>query len=125
MSISEIATVLAWKDALNDNDTETLLGLSSTDIEVGDPEGASQGLDVLREWATIAGLTLAFGKMYEHDGIVVSEVTERWGSGTDGPLTGAAAFRVVEDQVTSVFRHPNLSAAFAATGLTAADAFEG
>ncbi|QNG20990.1 nuclear transport factor 2 family protein [Rhodococcus triatomae] len=125
MSISEIATVLAWKDALADNDVDTLLNLSSTDIEVGGADGASQGLDVLREWATGAGLTLSVGRMFEHEGIVVAEVTETWGTDQDGPTPGAAAFRVVDDQVTSIFRHPDLPAAFAATGLTEKDLFEG
>ena len=37
MSTSEIATVLAWHDALNSGDIDTLLSLSSDDIEMGRP----------------------------------------------------------------------------------------
>ena len=38
-----------------------------------------------------------------------------------GDATGAAAFRVVHDHVTSVFRHPDLESALAATELTEDD----
>jgi ketosteroid isomerase-like protein len=42
MTTSEIATVLAWHDALNASDLDTLVALSSDDIEVGDAHGAAQ-----------------------------------------------------------------------------------
>ena len=51
MTTSEIATVLAWHDALNASDIDTLLALSSDDIEVGDAHGAGQGHAALRDWA--------------------------------------------------------------------------
>ena len=38
MTTSEMATVLAWHDALNAGDVDTLLSLSSDDIEIGDPK---------------------------------------------------------------------------------------
>ena len=43
MTTSEIATVLAWHDALNEQDFDTLLQVSSEDIEFGDATGACQG----------------------------------------------------------------------------------
>ena len=52
MTTSEIATVLAWHDALNASDIDTLISLSSDDIEVGDAHGAAQGHAALREWAS-------------------------------------------------------------------------
>ena len=48
MTTSEIATVLAWHDALNSSDLDTLVGLSSDDIDVSDAQGAAQGHDALR-----------------------------------------------------------------------------
>ena len=51
MSTSEIATVLAWHDALSASDIATLVSLSSDDIEIGDAHGARQGYAALREWA--------------------------------------------------------------------------
>lgn len=119
MTTSEIATVLAWHDALNDNDFDTLVALSSDDIEVGDANGAAQGHDALRAWAESAGATVTPGRMFVHDGVVVVEQTI---TRTDGSThTGAAAFRVVHDHVTSVFRHDTLAAALAATDLTEQD----
>ena len=47
MTTSEIATVLAWHDALMAKDMNTLVDLSSDDIEIGDANGAAQGLEAL------------------------------------------------------------------------------
>ncbi|HVQ85667.1 MAG TPA: nuclear transport factor 2 family protein [Mycobacterium sp.] len=119
MSTSEIATVLAWHDALNASDVETLVALSSDDIEMGDAHGAAQGHEALRTWATSREGTAEPGRMYVHDGVVV---VEQKVTTPDGAVThAAAAFRVVHDRVTSVFRHEDLASALAATELTKAD----
>jgi ketosteroid isomerase-like protein len=115
MTTSEIATVLAWHDALNDGDLDTLVSLSSDDIEIADADGAAQGYDALREWAVDFDDTVTVGRMYVHEGVVVFEQTLE-----DG-ITQASAFRVVHDHVTSVFRHDDLASALAATDLTEDD----
>ena len=117
MTTSEIATVLAWHDALNASDLTTLVTLSSEDIDFVDVHGAGQGHEALREWATATRATAEVGRIYEHDGVVVVEQTI---SGPDSG-TAASAFRVVHDHVTSVFRHDDLASALAATELTEAD----
>ncbi len=121
MTTSEIATVLAWHDALNASDLETLVALSSDDIEIGDAHGAAQGHDALRRWAASRDGTAELGRMYVHDGVVVVEqkVTKPDDPGT--VTNAASAFRVVHDHVTSVFRHQDLASALAATELTEAD----
>jgi hypothetical protein len=121
MTTSEIATVLAWHDALTASDIDTLVGLSSDDIEVGDAHGAGQGHDALRNWAAGHPREVEVGRMYVHDGVVV---VEQMTASADDPgvsATVASAFRVVRDHVTSVFRHRDLAAALAATELTDAD----
>jgi hypothetical protein len=119
MTTSEIATVLAWHDALNASDLETLVSLSSDDIEIGDAHGAAQGHEALREWAFSRKGTAEPGRMYVHDGVVV---VEQKVSTPEGVVrNAAAAFRVVHDHVTSVFRHDDLASALAATELTEAD----
>ena len=120
MTTSEIATVLAWHDALNDNDIDTLIKLSSDDIEVGDARGAAQGHAALRDWAGSVGKTVTPGRMFVHDGVVVVEQTVLSADGT--ARAGAAAFRVVHDHVTSAFRHDDLASALAATELIESDA---
>lgn len=119
MTTSEIATVLAWHDALNEQDLDTLVGLSSDDIEVGNAQGAVQGHAALAEWAQSAGITVEPGQLYVHDGVVVVEQQITWADGTT--TAAASAFRVVRDHVTSVFRHDDLAAALAATELTKRD----
>jgi hypothetical protein len=119
MTTSEIATVLAWHDALNAADVDTLVSLSSDDIEVGDAHGAAQGHAALREWATAHPVNAEVGRIFVHDGVVVVE--QKIGGSDESASTIASAFRVVHDHVTSVFRHDDLAAALAATELTDAD----
>ncbi|KMO76557.1 MAG: nuclear transport factor 2 family protein [Mycolicibacterium rufum] len=119
MTTSEMATVLAWHDALNAGDVDTLISLSSDDIEIGDAHGAAQGHEALRAWAQGLGRTIEPGRIYVHDGVVVVEEKTVSEAGEAG--SAASAFRVVHDHVTSVFRHDDLAAALAATELTEAD----
>ena len=121
MTTSEMATVLAWHDALDASDIDTLLALSSDDIEVGDAHGAAQGQDALRKWATGHPQHVEVGRIFVHDGVVVVE--QKVGNPDDpgANVSVASAFRVVHDHVTSVFRHDDLASALAATDLTNAD----
>ena len=121
MSTSEIATVLAWHDALNSADLDTLVSLSSDDIEIGDSHGAAQGHAALREWAQRNTADIEVGQIYYHDGVVVVEEKLTSKSAPADTATAGSAFRVVHDHVTSVFRHDDLAAALAATELTDED----
>ncbi|MBS1696164.1 MAG: nuclear transport factor 2 family protein [Actinobacteria bacterium] len=132
MTTSEIATVLAWHDALNARDFDTLLALSSEDIEIGDAGGAGQGHAALLQWAQASDSTVEPGRMYVHDGVVVVEqrvtpaetnaaTDSGAAAGSDGGTAVASAFRVVRDHITSVFRHNDLASALAATDLTEQD----
>ena len=121
MTVSEIATVLAWHDALNARDLDTLVELSTGDIDIYDTGQPMQGHVALLDWATSRHFTVEPGRMYVHDGVVV---VEQKGSAPDdsGAVTSnALAFRVVHDHVTSVFRHQDLASALAATELTEGD----
>src|SRR3954453_10758370 len=108
MTTSEIATVLAWHDALNEQDFDTLLVLSSDDIEVGDANGAAQGHTALLDWARSSGIRAEPGRMYVRDGVVVVEQAI---TSAEGNTAAATAFRVVHDHITSVFRHNDLASA--------------
>ncbi len=121
MSTSEIATVLAWHDALSSGDLDTLAALSSDDIEIGDSHGAAQGHAALRDWAQRSHASIEVGEIYYRDGVVVVEerITGHNDPGTI--VTAASAFRVVRDHVTSAFRHPDLPTALAATELADED----
>jgi SnoaL-like domain len=121
MTTSEIATVLAWHDALDSSDIETLVALSSDDIDFGDARGAAQGHQALRRWAASLETTSELGRMYVHDGVVVVEQKISTPDDPDAVTTAASTFRVVHDHVTAVFRHEDLASALAATELTEAD----
>ena len=121
MSTSEIATVLAWHDALSNADLGTLASLSSDDIEIGDAHGAAQGHAALRDWAKRTDATFDVGDIYYRDGVVVvsEQITPR--ADPADVRSAASAFRVVDDHVTAVFRHDDLAAALAATEMTDED----
>jgi len=121
MSTSEIATVLAWHDALSTADIDTLVSLSSDDIEIGDAHGAAQGHAALREWARRSDADIEVGDIYYRDGVVVVEERIASKGDPDDVTTAASAFRVVRDHVTSAFRHDALPSALAATDLTDED----
>ena len=121
MSTSEIATVLAWHDALSAADLDTLADLSSDDIEIGDAHGAAQGHAALRAWAQRTAATIEVGDIYYRDGVVVVSESVTPNDDSANTRTTAAAFRVVDDQVTAVFRHDDLAAALRATEMTDAD----
>jgi hypothetical protein len=121
MSTSEIATVLAWHDALSQEDLGTLAGLSSDDIEIGDAHGAAQGHAALRDWALATDATVEVGEIYYRDGVVVVQERIAARSDPDSVRTAASVFRVVNDHVTAVFRHDDLVTALAATDMTDED----
>ncbi|EUA15413.1 nuclear transport factor 2 family protein [Mycobacterium pseudokansasii] len=124
MTTSEIATVLAWHDALNAGDIEMLVSLSSDDIDIGDAHGAVQGHEALRRWADSVTTTVEPGQMYVHEGVVVVEQQLVDRDDVGSVETVASAFRVVHDHVTAVFRHDDLAAALAATELTEEDSVD-
>ena len=121
MSTSEIATVLAWHDALSTADLDTLVSLSSDDIEIGDAHGAAQGHAALREWAQRTDADIEVGDIYYRTGVVVvgERITPHHDPST--ATTAASAFRVVDDHVTAAFRHEDLAAALAATEMDEED----
>lgn len=121
MSTSEIATVLAWHDALSSGDLDTLAALSSDDIEIGDSHGAAQGHAALRDWAQRSHASIEVGEIYYRDGVVVVEERITGPNDPGTVVTAASAFRVVRDHVTSAFRHPDLPTALAATELADED----
>lgn len=125
MTASEIAIVRAWHLALNAGDLDRLVALSSDDVEVGGPRGASRGAQVLREWVGRAGIRLEPQRMFHRDHTVVVEQDAEWrapGTGeVTGQLTPASVFVVRDLRVTSVVRYPDLASALAAAGLREAD----
>jgi hypothetical protein len=124
MSTSEIATVLAWHDALNERDVDTLLGLCSDDVELAGTDGSHQGKPAVQHWAGSLGATLEVGRTFYRDGAVVAEESETTPA-EPGSRTVATAFRVVGDHVVTVVRHRDLAEALEQTGMTESDEWTG
>lgn len=124
MSTSEYATVLAWQDALNSGDADTLIELSSDGIEISSADGGGQGLMALLDWAAESNTTITLEEAYVSGPIVVT-AGEAAGSLSNGEANEtrhlALAFRVDHDQVVAVFLHPDVETALRSTGLGAED----
>lgn len=125
MSVTEVAVVRAWHQALNAGDLDRLAALSAEDVEVGGPRGASRGAQVLREWVGRAGIRLEPQRLFHREQTVVVEQAAEWRAAETGEVTGqqtpASVFIVRDGKVASVIRYPDLAAALAATGLGEAD----
>lgn len=124
MSTSQYATVLAWQDALNSGDSDTLIALSTDSIEISSADGGSQGLLALLDWAAESNTTVTLEQAYVSGAVVVTagEAAGSLAGGAAGERRQLAiAFRVAADQVVSVFIHPDLQSALQATGLGSED----
>ena len=121
MSTSEIATVLAWHDALNTADLDTLVSLSSDDIEIGDSPAPRRATPRCASGRGATDARSRSARSITTTGSSSSRSSSRPRRTRPTSSTAASAFRVVHDHVTSVFRHDDLAAALAATELTDED----
>jgi len=120
------AIVEAWHDALNSLDLERLVGLSTPDVEVGGPQGAGRGAQLLRDWAARAHIRLEPLRVFQRqDAVFVVEEAAEWTAPESREVTGrqvlASVFRLHDGRVSSVIRHADVASALHAAGLTDAD----
>jgi ketosteroid isomerase-like protein len=119
-----LAIVQAWHRAVNAGDVDTLVSLSTEDVEVGGPRGSGHGASLLREWFGRAGIRLDPERAWQRDEVCVVAQRARW-SGPDGgpgaPQDVASVFRVRNGRVASVVRYGDVAEALAASGLSQAD----
>jgi hypothetical protein len=112
-----VEIVLAWHAALNAGNVEELLGLSTSDVEVGGPRGVGRGADLLRDWVARAQIRLEPVRWQADGPRVVVEESATW-LGPDGqptpPQDAASVFAVEDDRVASVIRHADFGAALEA-----------
>ncbi|HEX5418166.1 MAG TPA: nuclear transport factor 2 family protein [Chloroflexota bacterium] len=117
---SKFRVVQAWHQALNAGDVETLVALSTEDVEVGGPRGASRGVAVLREWVARAGIRLEPGRVFQRGEVVVVEQTAEWREPGTGRIVGqqnlASLFVVRNGLVSRVIRYPDLATALREAG---------
>ena len=120
------AIVLAWQEAVNQKDSERLLALSDSNIEIVGPRGSAYGHDILRDWLGRAGLSMRSQRLYANGDTVVTAGHGVWRSVETGDLIGeakiASHFRVKDQQVNYYARYDALTDALNAAGLTEADA---
>ena len=118
MTTSEIATVLAWHDALNEQDFDTLVPCPATTSRSATPNGARQGHDALLDWARSSGVTADPGRMYVHDGVVVVEQRGHDGRGAPPRRRRSVSCVTTSRRCSGM---PTCASALAATELTEKD----
>ena len=128
MATKPVETVLAWHAALNEADVERLLSLSTADIEVGGPRGSGHGADLLRDWVNRAAVHLEPRRIFcrAEAEVLVVEQEARWpsaGGHLADPRVVASVFRVNDNRVASVIRHPDLLSALEAASLKISDEY--
>jgi ketosteroid isomerase-like protein len=120
VSSSEVELVLDWHAALNAGDTDRLVALSTTHIEVGGPRGAGRGADLLRDWVERARIQLEPVRWQAQGTRVVVEQSGRWrtpeGKMTE-PQTVASVFGIQDGKVSSVIRYADLAVALESVGV--------
>lgn len=120
-----VQLVESWLTALNTQDIDRLLALSSAQIEVVGPRGVGHGHQLLREWLARAGLHLSTVRLFARDNRVVVAQRAVWHAPETGAVAGqaevASRFLVVQGQVGQYARHEDLDSALGEAGLTYAD----
>ena len=116
----EIQTVIAWHEAVNNDDVERLIALSHPEVEVAGPRGSAHGAQILREWVDRANIRLEPVRTFGEADTVVVEQGAEWQSAEPGRVqTVASVFVVSDGLVTSVVRYPDLASALRAANLDA------
>jgi SnoaL-like domain len=120
-----VAVVCAWQEAVNRQDADGLLALSTPGIEVVGPRGSGYGHALLREWLARAGLRLTTERIFARGEVVVVAQRGVWAGQVPGaaPVERhlASRFRVTGGRVAQFARYDDLATALAAAGLDDAD----
>jgi hypothetical protein len=119
----DLATILAWHDALNASDLERFAALLHDDVEFVGPRGSGHGAALVRDWAGRAGIQLQPERWYQRNDDVVVTQQARWRDPDTGdlgdPIAAATAFHVRDGQVHRIARFDTLQQALDTAGLDA------
>ena len=120
-----LAVVLAWQEAANSQDSDRMIALSDTNIEIVGPRGSGVGHQLLRDWMARAGLALKTLRAFARADWVVLEQQGIWHSPQTGEVIGdktlASTFQVKQALVRRFARHDRLEEALEAAGLDYSD----
>ena len=125
MTGHELDNVLAWHEALNAGDAESVASLAHPEVEVGGPRGSARGRQVLKDWVARANVRLEPLRSFKCGGTMVVEEAATWRDAQTGESVGAATVATVFELdgglVTGIFRYDGLEDALRNAGLDGSD----
>lgn len=117
--------VVAWHEAVREQDTAALAALVHSDVEVGGPKGSGRGLDLLIDWVQNSGIGLEIESFLQRGLTFVVAQTATWpdadsADGRSEPIAVASVFVVMGAQISKVLRFDDVEAALEAAGFRSA-----
>lgn len=111
-----IATVLAWHEAINAGDIDLALAVSAPGIVVGGPKGDAHGHAILAEWIRHAGIRLDPIAIHPVGESIIVEELAIWEGNPEtsaeaAPIEVASVFTMLDGLVASVHRFDSLDEA--------------
>lgn len=116
--------VTRWHEAVNSGDVEAAVALCSPEVEVGGPQGAGHGPEIMRSWLRRSGIRLEpQHPVRESAGHVLVHERAQW-TATDAPTQAPSdhpvdtwvVFRATGGRLTSVVRYETEEDALRALG---------
>jgi ketosteroid isomerase-like protein len=123
---TEVETVLAWHQAVNDGDVSRFVGVVAPDVELeGIAVEDSAGLDGLSRWVEETKVQLAPRRVFRRDSVVVVEQSALWWAEDarqlSQPAQAAMLFELTDGSITRIVRYPDGARALEAAGLDESD----
>ena len=118
---SPLDLIVAWHDAVRDQDLEAVSALVHPDVTVGGPKGSGHGVELMTEWVQNSGIVLEIGSFLQRGLTFVIAQEATWpdpdaGTGRTQPVSVASVFVVLGARISKVLRFDDVDAALAASG---------
>lgn len=113
--------IVAWHDAVGDQDVQAVAELVHPDVTVGGPKGSGQGLELMLDWVRSSGIVLEIESFLQRGLTFVVAQTATWPDpATDTrrtePIAVASVFVVLGSQISRVLRFDDVESALEAAG---------
>lgn len=122
--------VIAWHDAVREQDLEAVAALVHPDVQVGGPKGDGQGVALLLDWVENSGIVLEIESFLQRGLTFVVGQAATWpdpdaDDGRTEPVALASVFVVLGTRISKVLRFDEVDAALEAAGFRTSSQSDG